>query len=82
MKPTAVLDRIIVQPKKAEEKTKTGIYIPSDTQENPYCGPIVAVGPDVKHARVGNIAHYSPRAGTERGEFLCMRENDLLFVEE
>ena len=38
-------DRIVILPNKAEEKTKSGIYIPEGAKEKPLMGKVVAVGP-------------------------------------
>lgn len=38
-------DMILVQPRKADEETKSGLFIPQDARERPQEGTVVAVGP-------------------------------------
>ncbi len=38
-------DRVIVEPAKAEEVTKSGIVLPDTAQEKPQRGTVLAVGP-------------------------------------
>lgn len=94
LKPLA--DRVVIQPQKAEEKTKGGIYLPeSATKEKPLLGNVVAVGagklgdngqrvaPEVK---VGDEVIFSKYAGTEvkidEEKYLIMREDDILAINE
>lgn len=37
-------DRVVVKPAKAEEQTKSGLFIPDTAQEKPQRGEVVAVG--------------------------------------
>ena len=92
IKPLA--DRILIRPKKVEEKTAGGIYLPETaSKEKPVKGEVVAVGPgklDNKGKRValevkeGDTVIYSKWAGTEikvEGEnFLLMKEDDVLAI--
>lgn len=91
IKPLA--DRVIVQPKPAEEKTKGGIILPDSAKEKPSEGTIVAVGagkvaddgkliePVVK---VGDTVLYGKYSGTEiqieGEEYMIMRESDIFGV--
>jgi len=88
-------DRVIVQPAKAEEMTKSGLVIPDSAQEKPQRGTIVAVGPgkmkedgsrtevDVK---VGDTVIYSKYGGTdvkiEGEEYKILRADDIYAVVE
>ena len=38
-------DRVVIQPKEAEEKTAGGIILPDTVKEKPVEGTIVATGP-------------------------------------
>ncbi|MFN8472737.1 MAG: co-chaperone GroES [Anaerolineae bacterium] len=38
--------RVLVRPLEAEERTKSGIYLPETAKENPQTGVVVAVGDD------------------------------------
>ena len=81
-------DRVLVEPKQAEEKTASGIIIPDSAKEKPQQGVIVAVGPGKKdvdmQVAVGDIVLYGKYAGTEltleSNDFLIMRQDDILAV--
>ena len=89
LQPTA--DRLVVKPIEAEEKTKTGIYLPDTAKEKPQEGKVLAVGPgrlsdDGKRVamdiKVGDIVVYSKYGGTEikvdDEELIILRESDIL----
>ena len=46
IKPLA--DRVVVEPKEAETKTASGLYIPDTAKEKPQQGTVIAVGPGTK----------------------------------
>jgi len=84
-------DRLVVKPIEAEEKTKTGIYLPDTAKEKPQEGKVLAVGPgrlsdDGKRIamdiKVGDIVVYSKYGGTEikvdDEELIILRESDIL----
>ncbi len=84
-------DRLVVRPIEAEEKTKTGIYLPDTAKEKPQEGEVVAVGPgrlseDGKRIamdiKVGDIVVYSKYGGTELKiddeDLIILRESDIL----
>ncbi len=87
-------DRVVIKPRKAEEKTKGGIILPDTAnKDKPLIGKVVAVGSgklleDGKRApmevKVGDEVVYSKYAGTEvkidEEEYLIMREDDILAV--
>ncbi len=86
-------DRVVIQPKEAEEKTSGGIILPDTVKEKPVEGTIVATGPgkvadngelvkmDIK---VGDKVLYGKYSGTEvtlgGEEYLIMRESDIFAV--
>ena len=86
IKPLA--DRVLVEPAKAEETTKSGIIIPDTAKEKPQKGTVVAVGPGTKDepttVKDGDIVLYGKYAGTEikiEGiDYLIMRESDILAI--
>ena len=95
MKLRPLQDRVIVKQTEAEEKTKSGIYLPDAAKEKPTRGKVVSVGPgrlDDKGkameipVRVGDTVYYGKYSGTEvevEGEKLViLRETDLLGVLE
>ena len=38
-------DRVVVRPTEAEERTKSGLYLPEAAKEKPMTGTVLAVGP-------------------------------------
>jgi chaperonin GroES len=85
---TPLHDRVIVKPAPAEEKTAGGIIIPDTAKEKPQRGTVVAAGPGKKDepvtVKIGDTVLYGKYAGTEiqieGGEFLIMRESDILAI--
>jgi len=84
-------DRLVVKPIEAEEKTKTGIYLPDTAKEKPQEGKVIAVGPgrlseDGKRiamdVKVGDIVIYAKYGGSEikidDEELIILRESDIL----
>ncbi len=84
-------DRLVVKPIEAEEKTKTGIYLPDTAKEKPQEGKVVAVGPGrlsedgkriAMEVKVGDIVVYSKYGGAEikvdDEELIILRESDIL----
>jgi len=86
IKPLA--DRVLVEPKEAEEKTASGIYIPDTAKEKPQKGTVVAVGPGTKdvamEVKVNDVVLYGKYAGTEINvdgkDYLMMKQSDILAV--
>lgn len=58
--------RVLVKPIEAEEKTKSGIYIPDSAKEKPVQAKVVAVG-DGKDMtlKVGDVVIYETYGGHE-----------------
>jgi len=87
-------DRVVIQPKKAEEKTASGIYLPATAnKEKPIAGTVVAVGNGKANdagtrtpleVKVGDSVIFSEYAGTEikvnDEKYLIMREEDILAI--
>ena len=83
IKPLA--DRVVVEPKEAETKTASGLYIPDTAKEKPQQGTVVAVGPGTKdvemEVKVGDVVLYGKYAGTEvTFEYLIMKQSDILAI--
>jgi chaperonin GroES len=86
IKPLA--DRVLIEPAQAEEKTKSGIFIPDTAKEKPQKGKVVAVGPgkvdEPVTVKIGDEVLYGKYAGTEINiegtDYLMMRESDILAV--
>ncbi|MFK5973124.1 MAG: co-chaperone GroES [Flavobacteriaceae bacterium] len=86
IKPLA--DRVLIEPKAAETKTASGIYIPDTAKEKPQEGKVVATGPGTKDdkitVKIGDTVLYGKYAGTELKldgtDYLMMRESDILAI--
>ena len=86
IKPLA--DRVVVEPKEAETKTASGLYIPDTAKEKPQQGTVIAVGPGTKdvemEAKVGDVVLYGKYAGTEVSfedkKYLIMKQSDILAI--
>ncbi len=85
-------DRVVVQPKEADEKTESGLYIPDTAKEKPQQGEVVSVGPGRTEngtkidmtLQQGDQVLYGKYAGTEVSldgeDYLIMRESDIFGV--
>ena len=86
IKPLA--DRVLVEPKEAETKTASGLYIPDTAKEKPQQGTIIATGNGKKdepmELKAGDIVLYGKYSGTEINvdgkDYLMMRQSDVLAV--
>ena len=86
LKPLA--DRVLIEPKEAEAKTASGIYIPDTAKEKPQSGKVVAAGNGKKdepmELKPGDNVLYGKYAGTEitvdGKDYLIMRQSDILAV--
>jgi chaperonin GroES len=86
IKPLA--DRIIVKAAEAEEKTKSGLFIPDTAKEKPQKGTVMAAGPGKKDepttVKVGDTVLYGKYSGTEISvdgeDYLIMRESDVFAI--
>lgn len=86
IKPLA--DRVVVEPKEAETKTASGLYIPDTAKEKPQRGTVIAVGPGTKdvemEVKVGDVVLYGKYAGTEVSfedkKYLIMKQSDILAI--
>lgn len=84
-------DRVVVEPKEAEERTAGGIVLPDTAREKPQRGTIIAVGPGklldngergALSVAKGDEVIYGKYAGTEievdGKEVKILRETDIL----
>lgn len=84
IKPLA--DRVVIEPKEAEMKTASGIYIPDTAKEKPQQGTVVAAGPGKKdepmEVKVGDVVLYGKYSGTEvtvdDKKYLIVKQSDIL----
>ena len=77
-------NRVIIKPKKAEEKTKGGLYIPETAQEKSQEGTVVAIpAMDKCPLAVGDVILYETFSGTEvtiNGEILLILKIEDIFA--
>ena len=86
LKPLA--DRVVIEPKEAETKTASGIFIPDTAKEKPQQGKVVAAGPGKKdepmEVKVGDVVLYGKYAGTEvtvdDKKYLIVKQSDILAI--
>ena len=83
---------IIVKQLEAEEKTKSGIYLPEDAKEKPQEGKVIAVGTGkivdgkllplgVKEGDKILFTKYGPNeVKIENEDYLIVSENDILAI--
>ena len=94
MKLKPLCDRVVIKQLEAEETTKSGIVLPSTSQEKPQQAEVVAVGPggmvdgkEIKmEVKTGDRVIYSKYAGTEvklgEDEYIIVKQNDILAIVE
>ena len=87
-------DKVVIKQMEAEEKTKSGIVLPTQSKEKPQEAEVIAVGSggmvdgkEVKmQVKVGDKIIYSKYSGTEikiDGETLIIvRQNEILAIVE
>ena len=86
IKPLA--DRVLVEPKEAETKTASGLYIPDTAKEKPQEGKVIAAGPGKKdepmEVKVGDEVLYGKYAGTEvtveGKKYLIVKQSGILAI--
>ena len=84
-------DRVVVEPKEAEERTAGGIVLPDTAKEKPQRGKVLSVGPGklldsgergALSVKVGDEVIYGKYAGSEievEGQDVkILRESDIL----
>lgn len=94
MKLKPLFDKIVIKQENPEEKTKSGIFLPTQAQEKQQIGVVVAVGDggivDGKEINivvaVGDKVLYSKYAGTDfkldGEEVTILRQSDILAIIE
>jgi chaperonin GroES len=85
-------DRVVVKRLEAQEKTKSGIVLPSQAQEKPQEAIVIAVGPggniDGKEVKMevkkDDLVIYSKYSGTEVKfgdvEYIIVKQSDILAI--
>lgn len=88
MKIKPLADRVLVEPKEAETKTASGLYIPDTAKEKPQQGTVLATGPgkkdEVMEVKAGDLVLYGKYSGTEvtvdGKTYLIMKQSDILAI--
>mgnify|MGYP003296847434 CR=1 FL=1 len=86
IKPLA--DRVVIEPKEAETRTASGLYIPDNAKEKPQQGKVVAAGPGKKdepmEVKTGDNVLYGKYAGTEvtvdGKDYVILKQSDILAI--
>lgn len=94
MKITPLFDKVVVTPTENDEKTKSGIVLPTAAQEKQQMAEVIAVGPGgvidgkevTMQVKVGDKILYSKYAGSEfkldSKDVIIIRQSDILAVIE
>lgn len=94
MKIKPLFDKVVISQIETEERTKSGIILPSAAQEKQQLATVLAVGPggiidgkEIKmEVKVGDKVLYSKYAGTEfkldGKDVTILRQNDILAIVE
>lgn len=81
-------DRVVIKKVEAEEKTQSGIVLPSSAKEQPQMAEVLAVGAEVKNneVKVGDKVIFSKYGGTEikldNEELTILKLEEVLAVVE
>lgn len=86
IKPLA--DRVLIQPKEAETKTASGLFIPDTAKEKPQEGKVIAVGSGKKdepmEVKVGDEVLYGKYSGTEITvddvKYLIVKQSEIMAI--
>ena len=94
MKLVPLGDKVVIKQMEAEEKTKSGIVLPTQSKEKPQEAEVIAVGPGGKvkgeeiemMVKPGDRVIYSKYSGKEvkfDGEtYIIIRQSDILAIVE
>ena len=83
-----VLNKVIVEPVEAEEKTASGIITPDSAKEKPQKGIVIATGKgksdEPMEVKAGDTVLFGKYSGTEihidDKKYLVMNQNDILVI--
>ena len=84
MKIQPLADRIVLEQIATEEKTSSGIILPDSAKEKPEQAKVIAIGPDVKGIKTGEVVLYTKYGPNEvkvdDKEYLIVKEEDVMAV--
>lgn len=80
---TPLFARVVVKPKTREETTASGIFLPDTaSKDKPMEGDVIAVGPDCKAVKKGDLVVFKKYSPTEieidKQEYFILDEEDIL----
>ena len=81
-------DRVVIKKVDVEEKTQSGIVLPSSAKEQPQMAEVLAVGSEIKNdeIKVGDKVIFSKYAGTEikldKQELTILKLEEVLAIVE
>lgn len=78
-------DRVLIEPISQEQKSKAGIVLPDTAdKEKPEQGKVVAVGPNAKGVKKGDVVLFTKYGPSEikinNKEYLIAKEEDILAI--
>ena len=94
MKIRPLADRVVIKKFEAEEKTASGIVLPTAAKEQPQMAEVIEVGPGgivdgkeiTMELKVGDKVIFQKYAGTEvkieGNEYTILRQSDILAIVE
>lgn len=94
MKLTPLFDRVVIKPEIQTSTTKSGIVLPSTSQERPQMGTVIAIGNGIDidannigmQVHVGDKVLFNKFAGSEikidEQTLLVLRQVDLIAIME
>lgn len=94
MKIKPLFDKVVIEPVEAEERTKSGIILPTAAQEKQQLARVIAVGPGgivdgkeiTMQVKVGDQVLYSKYAGSEfkldGKDVTILKQGDILAIVE
>lgn len=73
-------DNLIIKEKKIEEKSKTGIVLTTNNEEQTLTGEVIATGKDVEEIKKGDKVVYAPYSGKQIGGMLIISQSDIMGI--
>jgi chaperonin GroES len=78
------MDRIVAVREEAQTRTASGLFLTESAKEKQVLAKALAIGPDVKHVKVGDRIVYKEYTTTDLKidgvEYLIVKEEDVLAI--
>ena len=80
-----IADRVLIRPDDVEDETPGGIALPETYCKSVSAGTVVAVGPKVEQAKVGDRVRFSPCVSApalqvQDTKYVHLHEKDLILI--